>query len=269
MTLIGVAACNTYIDAPHHAVYERYVDGLATTFGWTPLLIPAFQERFTSWVTQWAETIVARIDGLLLPGSPSNVGPQAYGLDRARRTGETFDTQRDATTLELIRCATRHGLPVLGICRGMQEINVAFGGTLRFVDEPIDGSERSEMTVNHRAPVVTVREGKYLPSHQIDIPADGQFRCYCDLSGSGWRAHVNSLHVQCIHRLADGFTVEAHSEDGIIEAIRLDQVGRFCVGVQWHPEWQYEDEPLSRALFEQFARSAKEVKLARCGGGHV
>jgi putative glutamine amidotransferase len=153
------------------------------------------------------------------------------------------DPARDATTLPLIREAIRRDLPILAICRGMQELNVALGGTLHQRLSEVPGR------LNHR-PHRDSPEGPYGPAHGVVLTPGGLLT---GLAGSEEQV-VNSLHSQGIDRPAPDLWVEAVAPDGQIEAVSLPGA-RFVVGVQWHPEYKHWENPLSEALFAAFSRA--------------
>jgi len=179
----------------------------------------------------------------LFTGAPSNVAPFHYGA--TARPGTELDEIRDATTLPLLRAAIEARKPLLAICRGFQELNIALGGSLHQHVHEIPGR------LDHREPQNVSRDAEYAPAHAITIAADGLL---ARLSGKT-RAMVNSLHDQGVDRLAPGLKVEAEAPDGQIEAVSRPQNGAFLLGVQWHPEWAFAADPLSRAIFAGFGAS--------------
>lgn len=254
--LIGIPADVREIGIhPFHAVGEKYINAVAHGSRAVPLLIPALGpgrdlESMLDHVD--LEMLVARLDGLFLTGSPSNVEPLHYDGDPSAPDTH-HDPQRDATTLELIRTALAEGLPVFGVCRGYQEINVALGGTLyQEVHEVPD-------KLDHRDDKSLSREDQYAPAHPVRL-AEGSF--LASLAGSA-EVVVNSLHAQGVDRLAAGLEIEATAPDGLVEAFRVESATTFAMGVQWHPEWRYQDDPLSRALFAAFGDAARERAAQR------
>ncbi|MFT0892158.1 gamma-glutamyl-gamma-aminobutyrate hydrolase family protein [Pseudochelatococcus sp. G4_1912] len=188
------------------------------------------------------------LDGVFLPGSPSNVDPTAYGrgLDKP---DTMLDTNRDDLSLPLVRAAIEHGLPLLGVCRGFQEINAALGGTLHQHVHEISGFN------DHREPQGDL-ETEYGPAHEVELTQGGLLH---GLAGAS-RVHVNSLHHQGVDRLAPGLVVEARALDGLVEAFHVEAAharGGFAVAVQWHPEWRAWADPLSTALFKAFGDAAR------------
>ncbi|MBV8456766.1 MAG: gamma-glutamyl-gamma-aminobutyrate hydrolase family protein, partial [Acetobacteraceae bacterium] len=189
-----------------------------------------------------------RLDGLLLPGSPSNVHPSLYqGGDSL--TPDWHDLERDATTMPLIREAIARGIPVLAICRGIQELNVALGGTLHQTVHSIPGR------LDHRSGPGTI-EDKYRLKHPVKLSGH-----LARLIGAT-EIMVNSLHGQAIDRPAPGMEVEALAPDGTIEAVWVASAHGFALGVQWHPEWCYEERPGSMAIFKAFGDACRAGKTA-------
>lgn len=217
---------------PFHAVGEEYIRAVVEVTGAVPLLIPALADHLTS-----AE-ILDRVDGILLTGSASNVEPHRY--DGAPSVpGTLHDPHRDALTLPLIPQAVEAGIPVLGVCRGFQEMNVAYGGTLHQRLHEVTGF------LDHRDDHALPLEARYAPAHDVVLEPDGVLRALA----SGDRIRVNSLHAQGVDRLSDRLVAEARAPDGVIEAFRVKDARQFAVAVQWHPEWLLDRDELSRALF--------------------
>ena len=241
--LIGVPACARMMgEHPFHVVGDKYVRAVSDGAGAMPLLIPALGTALDM------EDIAGRLDGLLITGSPSNVEPHRYG-GTPSEPGTLHDPDRDATTLPLIRAALEMGVPLLGICRGFQELNVALGGTLHQAvhDQPGYGNHREDKA----APLAV----QYGPSHSVRLAPDGVL---ATLSGGAAEVPVNSLHAQGIDRLADGLIVEATAPDGLVEAVRVAGAPAFALAVQWHPEWRFWENPLSAALLRAFGAAAAE-----------
>jgi putative glutamine amidotransferase len=226
---------------PNHAASDTYVRAIDEVVGGVPVLVAANGDRAD------VTTLVARLDGLILTGSRSNVQPCLYG-GPAPVAGTPEDPARDAVTLPLIRAAIAAGVPVLAICRGLQEMNVALGGSLHQWLQHMPGR------LDHSTPLQAnagVRVGK---AHAVRIvPGSWLHR----LAGQR-EAAVNSLHNQGIDRLAPGLVAEAHAPDGTIEAIRFAASAGFAIGVQWHPEYDYQTDALSRRLFEAFGEAVAE-----------
>jgi putative glutamine amidotransferase len=226
---------------PFHMVGEKYARAVLDAAGAAPLLIPSLADELGF------DELLQRLDGLLFTGSPSNVEPHLYeGTPSA--PGTLHDPARDATTLPLIRKAVRAGVPVFGICRGFQEMNVAFGGTLHQRLHEVPGH------LDHRDDDTQPLEVQYGPAHDVTLEPGGVLRALA-LSD---RIQVNSLHNQGIDRLGAELAVEARAPDGVIEAFRVRDAQRFALAVQWHPEWKVMSNPFSRALFAAFGQASRE-----------
>ena len=239
--LIGISCCIkqfTPVGMPNHAASDTYVRATDEVVQGVPVLIPA------SCSTGCVETLLDRLDGVILTGSRSNVEPRLYG-GPPHPEGVHEDHARDAATLPLIRAAVARGVPVLAICRGLQELNVALGGSLhqRLQDLPGKLDHSSFMH-----PLPQVSRGK---AHAIRVvPGSWLHR----LAGAGQIA-VNSLHNQGIDRLAPGLVAEGIAPDGLIEAVRVVNAVGFAVGVQWHPEYDFPTDAVSRRIFEAFGEA--------------
>jgi len=218
-----------------HQTNDEYVTAVRDGAGALPLLIPSTDSPLT------ADAILDAVDGLLFTGAPSNVAHAHYG-GAPPRPGMELDEARDATTLPLLRAAIERGIPVLAICRGFQELNVALGGTLHQQVHEIAGR------LDHREPRDVPREQEYAPAHAVRIMPGGLL---FKLSGLD-QALVNSLHHQGVDRLAPRLAVDAVAPDGQIEAVSMPTAPGFLLGVQWHPEWRWAEDPLSRAIFGGF-----------------
>jgi putative glutamine amidotransferase len=249
LPLIGITACRRlYNDMPSHIAGNKYAHAVQAGAGGLPVLIPALGTVLDS------QQLAAGLDGLLVTGSPSNVLPELYGGEPSE-PGTLHDPDRDATTLPLIRAALAQGVPVLGICRGIQELNVALGGTLhQRVHELPDMQD-------HRWDDDDPVDKQYAPAHPVRIMAGGVLE---PMIGSG-EIIVNSLHWQGLDRLAPGLRVEARAFDGLVEAVSVIDAPAFAVAVQWHPEWRFAENPTSRALLAAFGAAARR-RLARLDG---
>lgn len=226
---------------PFHAVGEKYLVAVAEAAGAVPLLIPALGDRVA------ADEILDVVDGLVFTGSPSNVDPVLYS-GPASVPGTLHDAARDSTTLPLIPAAVERGIPVFGICRGFQEMNVAFGGTLHQRLYEVQGLN------DHREDETQPLDVQYGPAHDVVLESGGFLR---GLAGTD-RIRVNSLHSQGVDRLGAPLVVEARAPDGVVEAFRVKNARRFALAVQWHPEWKVMSNDFSRALFAAFGVAASE-----------
>ena len=244
--LIGIPADRRIVGLhPFHMVGEKYVRAVLTGANAIPFLIPSLGEELG------LDELLTRLDGVLFTGSPSNVEPRHYdGTPSA--PGTLHDPERDATTLPLIRKAVQAGVPVLGVCRGFQEMNVVFGGTLHQKVHEVPGYN------DHRDDESQPLEVQYGPAHDVILEPGGQLRAMADSD----RIRVNSLHSQGVDRLGPGLEVEARAPDGLIEAFRVRQASSFAVAVQWHPEWNAMSNPFSRALFAAFGAACRERSRA-------
>ena len=218
-----------------HQANDEYIAAVKDGVGALPLLIPSTSAPLD------VAAVLAAVDGLLFSGASSNIAPHHYGA--ASRPGTELDEIRDATTLPLLRAAIETGKPLLAICRGFQELNVALGGSLHQHVHELAGR------LDHREPQNASGDAEYAPAHPVAITPDGVL---ARLSGLD-QAMVNSLHHQGIDRLAPGLWCEAVAPDGQIEAVSLPGSKAFLLGVQWHPEWAFAGDPLSRAIFAGFA----------------
>ena len=237
--VIGVLCCNEVAQRPVQVAASRFVAPLARISDACVLLVPAIAEASDAGV------LVGHLDGLLLTGSRSNVAPTRYGA-ASDVAGGTLDYQRDEVALTLADAMIEAGKPVFGICRGLQEINVLFGGTLsgeRCCGRHLRGGwEDTDYATlfDHR--------------HDVRLTHDGV------LARATGERHlsVHSVHEQAIERLGDGLAVEAlASDDGIIEAIAARPCGADVVAVQWHPEWDVDTSQGSRAFFALIGQSLR------------
>jgi putative glutamine amidotransferase len=253
LPLIGVTACTQQIGSHgYHISGDKYARAVAVAAQGLPLILPSLGELIAP------ADILSAVDGLLFTGSPSNVEPYHYhGF--ASAPGTAHDPARDATTLPLIRAAVAAGVPVLGICRGFQELNVAFGGTLH------QQVHETGTFMDHREPDNEPVEIQYAPSHSMHIHPGGV------LAGLGFaeEIRVNSIHGQGIERLAPGLRIEATAPDGLIEAISVPagapfaSAGAFALGVQWHPEWHVTCNPDYLSIFQAFGDACRKRATQR------
>lgn len=245
--VIGVPADRRQLDPhPFHMVGEKYITAIRDGADALPFLIPALGDSLD------LDAILDRVDGLFLTGSPSNVEPHHYEGE-ASRDGTWHDPERDATTLPLIEKALACGTPLLAVCRGFQELNVVLGGTLHQHVHEVEGYHR------HNEDPGKPLEVQYGPSHEITLMDGGLLR---ELAGTN-TVTVNSLHSQGIARLADGMTVEAVADDGLIEAFRVDGASAFALAVQWHPEWHVTKNDFSMAIYKAFGDACRMRRAAQ------
>jgi putative glutamine amidotransferase len=240
--VIGLPADRRMIgDHAFHAVGEKYLHAVAQAADAVPLVLPALGDIVS------VDEILDVVDGLVFTGSISNVEPVRYS-GPASAPGTLHDVARDGTTLPLIPVAIERGVPVFGICRGFQEMNVAYGGTLHQKLHELQGY------LDHRDDATKPLDVQYGPAHDVVLEPGGVLR---GLASSD-RIRVNSLHSQGVDRLADRLIVEARAPDGVIEAFRVRNAPRFALAVQWHPEWKVMSNDFSRALFAAFGASSRE-----------
>src|ERR1700692_4465923 len=241
LPLIGIPADRRLCGKHYfHMAGEKYIEAVAAGANAVPVLIPALGSEID------LPSLLDACDGLLLTGSASNVEPHHYG-GPASEPGTLHDPNRDATTLPLIPRAVAAGLPVLAICRGFQEMNVAYGGTLHQRLHEVQGY------FDHREDESTPLDVQYGPAHEVLLEPGGTLR---NIAGRD-RLQVNSLHWQGIQSLGKDLAVEARAPDGVIEAFRVASATKFALSVQWHPEWQFEKNPFSRALFAAFGEASR------------
>ncbi len=253
--LIALSACVREIGIhPFHVVGEKYITAVRDGAGGFPLLLPSLAYAGDPADAGEPAQILARVDGLLFTGSPSNVEPHLYG-GRPSAAGTRHDAQRDATTLPLIRHAVAAGVPLLCICRGFQELNVALGGSLHQAVHEVPGRH------DHREDKSQPRDVQYAPVHSLDLAPGG-------VLASLWperEVAVNSLHSQGIDRPAPGLRLEATASDGQIEALSGAGTAGFCLGIQWRPEWKVRDSAFSMAIFTAFGDAARKRACRRSG----
>lgn len=228
---------------PFHIVGEKYIAAVRDGADALPFLIPVLPDPIAP------DEILDGIDGLLFTGSPSNVSPKRYG-GPAPRDGVLQDEMRDATTLPLLEAAIARGMPTLCICRGFQELNVALGGTLHQHIQEQPG--RMDHREDHDAPV----EVRYAPAHDVNVAEGGVLATIVAERSFA----VNSLHSQGIDRLAASLHADAVAPDGTIEAVSMPGAKGFLLGIQWHPEWLWWENPVSRAIFAAFGKALREAR---------
>lgn len=242
---VGLPTDHKQIGAhPFLAVGEKYVRAVVDGAGCLPLLVPTLDPVLP------LREVLAGLDGLLLTGAVSNIEPHHYS-DESSYEGNLLDPRRDATNLPLIPLAIEMGVPVLAICRGFQEVNVAFGGSLYQKVHEQPGF------MDHRENKDDPLDVQYGPAHEVALVAGGLL---ATLAGDT-RAVVNSLHGQGVRRLGEGLVVEAQAPDGLIEAYRHDGPA-FMLAVQWHPEWKVRENPFYLAIFRAFGDACR-IRAAR------
>jgi putative glutamine amidotransferase len=246
--IVLVTACAREIgNHSYHAVQSKYVDAIVQAAGCATLILPALGDATD------IDAVLQACDGILLTGSASNVNPAFYGAT-VHDPSLPQDHARDATTLPLIRAAIKRGIPMLALCRGFQEMNVAFGGSLHQAVQEIDGM------MDHREDGKAPLEQQYAPAHPVAVVPGGMLEKILGRQS----IVVNSLHGQGVNQLAPGLTVEARAEDGLVEAFSVAGAPAFALAVQWHPEWQAAQNPDSLRMFRAFGDACRDHDQKRC-----
>jgi len=242
--LIGAIA-DYKILQPHgfHMAGDKYLRAISQAMDALPVIIPALAEEIDS------AALLARLDGLLLTGGYSNIAPHHYE-EKNIETKPLRDPQRDSASFALIKAALKSKLPVLGICRGFQEINVALGGSLHQQVQAQSGLQ------DHREDKTVHLEKQYSPSHTIRLNEEGWLRGCSEALD----VEVNSLHAQGVKTLANGLAIEAQAEDGLIEAYSSVDKTHFLLAVQWHPEWRVMENPFYHCIFKLFKSACHKYR---------
>lgn len=225
----------------YHSIGDKYLRAVHDVAGCAPVMIPSLGDDHD------IDAVLDGLDGVIMTGATSNVHPPHFG-EEPTVAHEPYDLHRDATTLRLIKHVLDRKMPLLCICRGFQELNVVFGGTLATELQEVEGR------LDHRAPESNDIDVRYGPVHSIDIRKDGPLHGVLGQTS----IMVNTVHRQGIARLADGLTAEAFAPDGVIEAVSIDNAKNFALGVQWHPEYKAVQNPDSVKLFEAFGTAARD-----------
>jgi len=228
-------------------VGQRNLRAVAEVAGALPLMFPGIPD-----VTD-IDSLLGAVDGIVLTGTRANVHPTHFGVEPHPKH-EPYDEERDAVALPLVRAAVDRGVPLFGICRGLQEMNVAFGGTLHPEIRELPGR------MNHRMP--RLENGEIHPDptvvfadrHDVRLASDGVFARILGCE----TIRVNSLHGQGILAPGERIVVEGVAEDGTIEAISVAGAPSFALGVQWHAEYDPQSNPINRALFEAFGEALRK-----------
>lgn len=219
-------------------VDDKYLTAAFEGCGALPIIVPTLSNSVQ------LDAFLDLVDGVILTGDQSNIAPDNYGATGDSQSHGPFDPQRDISAFHLVNAARKRKLPLLGICRGMQEVNVALGGTIR------TGFAGSADHPDHpHLPKFTDPDLIYQEAHPVSVNFETQLGAAIGKP----RVLVNSVHVQAVDELAKDLTPVALSDDGIIEAFEHSS-GEFIIGVQWHPEYRATEKPLSAALFSHFAR---------------
>ena len=242
--VLGIVCCNRQVGSENaQAVIDRYARAAMRYADCAALLVPSLPDLMR------ADEVVGRLDGVLLTGSPSNVAPRRYGED-ADGDGP-FDPARDEMVRQLVAAVAERSKPLFGVCRGFQEINVAFGGTLRR-----DMSASAAPLPHHAADGVPF-DAMFAHRHPVALSAGGVLARAYDRPA----LEVSSVHFQGVGRLGDGLRVEASAPDGVVEAVSARVGGAPVLAVQWHPEWRTDDDPDSQVFFRLLGRALRGEAL--------
>ena len=225
---------------PAHATGHINSEAVSQAAGCIPLIVPADPSVIS------VDELLGTCDGFLLTGGRPNVHPEEYGEPATEAHGD-FDRDRDAITLPLIRACVERGQPFLGVCRGFQEVNVAMGGSLHPEIRDLPGRD------NHRMPPDGTLEEKFALRHVVTLTEGGPFH---RLLGAK-EVMTNSLHGQGIKRAGDRVVIDGTAPDGTPEAIYVKDAPGFTLSVQWHPEWNAVNDPVSRPLFAAFGAACR------------
>ncbi len=247
--IIGVTGSHLLAEGtyPVQAAGMRNLEAVAEVSDCLPVIVPGMPEA-----SEIAE-LLELCDGFLLTGGRANVHPSHYGHEETAKHG-LFDPGRDGVVLPLITAALGAGRPVFGVCRGIQEMNVAMGGTLHPEIRELPGKMNHRMPPGETDPAVIFRK-----RHRVDLIPGGAF---ARLLGTT-EIVTNSLHGQAIVEPGRRVVIEGWAEDGVIEAISIEGARRFALGVQWHAEYDADTDPVSRALFEAFGAAAREARAEK------
>jgi len=240
--IIGVPADRRILEPhPFHMAGEKYLKAVTEAANAVPLIIPVLADDLA------IDELVDQVDGVLLTGSPSDIEPHHYGGE-SDDPDALRDPHRDALTLPIAKHAMDTGVPLLAVCRGFQELNVVLGGTLHQKVHDVPGYH------NHNEDPGESLDVQYGPSHPLMLVPGGLLS---HLAGAE-EVMVNSLHRQGVKKLANGVTVEAVADDGLIEAFTVDSAKGFALAVQWHPEWQAAKNEFSSAIFRAFGDACRK-----------
>ena len=245
--LVWLPACHRHLDLSDPGGYtvlaDRYASAV-TALGLQPVLFPMAGAADVA-------DLLPMVDGVLLTGSPSNVEPTHFGA--AALATDLLDPRRDALTMALVPAAIAAGTPLFGVCRGLQEMNVALGGSLHQQVHTEPG------LMDHREPHGETIDVQFATRHEVELAPGSAFAQWA----GGTSVLVNSLHGQGIKRLGDGLVPEAVAPDGLVEGVRVADSRAFAFGVQWHPEWRHESNPFYARTLQAFAAACTGHRRAR------
>ncbi len=246
--VVGLGADLKLIEPhPYHCVGDKYLRAVAQWANAVPVIVPALSDSVA------VERYLDLLDGLVLTGSYSNMHPRHYGETELPDDPSLRDPARDDLSLALIKAAIRRAIPTFAICRGFQEVNVAFGGSLHQMLENVPG------IFDHLEDKNASLSEQYAPSHRVSFSDGGYLQ---RLTGQP-DAIVNSLHGQGVNKLGSGLSCEAVADDGLIEAFTVDNSPGFALAVQWHPEWQPADNPFYQVLWQAFGDACRDHKQSK------
>ena len=239
--LVWLPACHRNLDLDDPGGYSVLADRYAaavTQLGLEPVLFPMAE-------AEDIPCLLPLVNGVLLTGSPSNVEATHFGATALDT--DLLDPRRDKLTMHLVRAAIAKKVPLFGVCRGLQEINVALGGSLY---QTVHGEAGM---MDHREPAGAELAVQFAERHDVLLEPGSSFAQWA----GGTRARVNSLHGQGIKRLGEGLVAEAHAPDGLVEGVRVAHAEAFAYGVQWHPEWRHDQHPFYQRTLEAFAGACR------------
>jgi putative glutamine amidotransferase len=239
--LVWLPACHRHLDLSDPGGYTVLADRYAaavTALGLQPVLFPMAEAADVP-------SLLPLVDGVLLTGSPSNVDATHFGATALPT--DLLDPRRDQLTMRLVREALNAAVPLFGVCRGLQEMNVALGGSLHQTLHDQAGM------MDHREPESEDLAVQFAEQHEVLLDAGSAFARWA----GGTRAFVNSLHGQGIKRLGEGLMAEAHAPDGLVEGVHVLGSPAFAYGVQWHPEWRHEQHPFYERTLQAFAQACR------------
>lgn len=240
--LVWLPACHRHLDLADPGGYTVLADRYAAAvceLGMQPVLFPMAGAA-------QVPDLLQLVDGVLLTGSPSNVDASHFGASALDT--DLLDPRRDALTMALVPAAVQSGTPLFGVCRGLQEMNVALGGSL------YQRVHAEQGLLDHREPDTVDLDQQFAERHDVLLAPGSAFAQWA----GGTRAQVNSLHGQGIRKLGQGLVAEAHAPDGLVEGVRVVHAPSFAFGVQWHPEWRHARHPFYARTLEAFAQACRE-----------
>jgi putative glutamine amidotransferase len=245
--IVIIPACTRdFGEHPYHAAQYKYVDAVLLGSGCAPMILPSLGAALD------LDTVLGSCDGIMLTGSASNVHPSYYSQD-VLDPSLPQDRARDETTLPLIRAAVARGMPIIAICRGFQEMNVALGGSLHQAVQAVEGK------MDHREKPELGMDEQYGDAHKVALVPGGLLDRILGVA----EIPVNSLHGQGVNELAPGLVVEATAEDGLVEAFSVRSAPGFTLALQWHPEWRITHNPYSMKMFGAFGQACRDYHAQR------